>query len=77
MPLLALARLLKLPQSAVLFVGGLASTLLPGLLPAVRVDPEVVLGLLSRRCSMPVPPRSRSICCVMRSGGACSAGRPW
>jgi NhaP-type Na+/H+ or K+/H+ antiporter len=44
--LLALARLLKLPQSAVLFVGGLASTLLPGLLPAVHVDPEVVLGLL-------------------------------
>ncbi|WP_376096061.1 hypothetical protein ACE7GA_04205 [Roseomonas sp. CCTCC AB2023176] len=44
--LLAIARLLRLPPSIVVFSGGLASILLPGPLPPVRVDPLIVLGLL-------------------------------
>lgn len=44
--LLALARLTKIPASITLFTGGLASILLPGPLPALRVDPLFVLGLI-------------------------------
>lgn len=44
--LLALAPLLRLPPSAVLFVGGLVSILLPGLLPPVPVEPQAVLELM-------------------------------
>jgi NhaP-type Na+/H+ or K+/H+ antiporter len=44
--LVGLARLTGLPQSALLFAGGLISALVPGLLPPVRTDPEVVLALL-------------------------------
>lgn len=44
--LLALSRLTKIPPSIALFTGGLASILLPGPLPALRVDPLIVLGLI-------------------------------
>jgi NhaP-type Na+/H+ or K+/H+ antiporter len=43
-PLLALARLLRLPDSLALFGSGVAVALLPGL-PPMRVDPQLMLGL--------------------------------
>ncbi|HKG77323.1 MAG TPA: cation:proton antiporter [Beijerinckiaceae bacterium] len=43
-PLLALARLLRAPESLVLFGVGLGSAFLPGL-PPVRVDPQLLLNL--------------------------------
>jgi CPA1 family monovalent cation:H+ antiporter len=44
--LLALARLTKIPPSIAWFAGGLASILLPGPLPEIRVNPLIVLGLV-------------------------------
>ena len=44
--LLGVARLIGLPPSILIFAGGLASVLLPGPLPPVRVDPLIVLGLI-------------------------------
>ncbi|HEY8610031.1 MAG TPA: cation:proton antiporter [Roseomonas sp.] len=44
--LLAIARLTRIPASILWFTGGLASILLPGPVPPVRVDPMIVLGLL-------------------------------
>ncbi|MBP0444643.1 cation:proton antiporter [Roseomonas sp. SSH11] len=44
--LLALARLTKIPPSIAWFSGGLASILLPGPLPEIRVDPLILLGLI-------------------------------
>ncbi|MCB4825510.1 cation:proton antiporter domain-containing protein [Roseicella aerolata] len=44
--LLALARISGLPPSPVVFAGGIASVLLPVPLPALRTNPEIVLGLL-------------------------------
>src|SRR5215212_5863810 len=43
-PLLALARMLRAPESLVLFGVGLGSAFLPGL-PPVRVDPQLLLNL--------------------------------
>ncbi|WP_424136318.1 cation:proton antiporter [Roseomonas chloroacetimidivorans] len=44
--LLALARLTRTPPSIIWFAGGLASVLLPGPIPTLRVDPLIVLGLI-------------------------------
>ena len=43
-PLLALARLLRVPDTLVLFGSGVAAAFVPGL-PPVRIDPQLVLGL--------------------------------
>jgi NhaP-type Na+/H+ or K+/H+ antiporter len=43
-PLLALARLARLPGTLVLFAAGVALAFVPGL-PPVRIDPELLLGL--------------------------------
>jgi NhaP-type Na+/H+ or K+/H+ antiporter len=42
--LLALARVLKLPHSLVLFAGGLVLSVIPGL-PDARIEPKLVIGL--------------------------------
>ncbi|MFH5923368.1 cation:proton antiporter [Roseomonas xinghualingensis] len=44
--ILALARMTRIPPSVLWFAGGLASILLPGPVPPLRVDPLIVLGLL-------------------------------
>ncbi|WP_159347818.1 cation:proton antiporter domain-containing protein [Roseomonas harenae] len=44
--LLAAARLTRIPPSILWFAGGLASILLPGPVPPLRVDPLIVLGLI-------------------------------
>ena len=43
-PLLALARLVRVPDTLVLFGAGLAAAWVPGL-PPVRVDPQLMLDL--------------------------------
>ena len=48
--LTVLARRLKLPQAGALIVGGLALALTPGM-PAVELDPDLVLVLFLPPCS--------------------------
>ena len=64
-PLLALAKLTGLPQIFLLAGAGLGSAFLPGL-PPVRMDPQFLLSLFSRRCSTPGRCRCRCTCCASR-----------
>ncbi len=50
----ALARRLSIPYPVVLVVGGAAFGFVPGV-PAVKLDPNVVLVSSSRRCSTERP----------------------
>jgi NhaP-type Na+/H+ or K+/H+ antiporter len=44
--LLALGRWLQVPHSVMLTLGGLLSTLVPGIIPPVQVPPQAILGLM-------------------------------